>query len=55
MCIIANRFQATAYKLEEGSESVETTLLTFARVNGCSDDLTMIDIVQEKADLEAAD
>jgi hypothetical protein len=55
MTVIANRFQATAYKLEEGSESVESTLLTYARVNGCSDEITMIDIVQEKEDIKAAD
>lgn len=52
---MATRFQMQVMNLESGANDVEDTLLTYARVNGCSDEYTRIDVEQEKLEFGQAD
>lgn len=48
---ISSKLQSAAFRMDDGSELVEESLLVYAKVNDCSDEYTSIDVDMTKQDL----
>jgi len=54
MVFIAVNFLITIMNMSEDSSQVLETLGQFAKVNGCSDEVTVVDVTQHQEDIDAA-